>query len=55
MAYEDHMVPRLRELLKEHGVRGYSGKGTAELLAVLQASDPTPSPQPQTWEPHPTR
>ena len=45
------MVPRLGELLKERGVRSYSGKRKAELLAMLQASDP----QPQTWEPHPTR
>ena len=41
--------------MKEHGVRGYSGKRKAEILTMLQASDLPPSPQPQTWEPHPTR
>ena len=68
MEYEDHVVPRLREILRERGVRGYSGKKKAELIAMLRASDPQPpsraSPQPQTWKPtrpqctrppHPTR
>ena len=59
MAYENHMVSRLRELLKECEVRGYSGKRKAELIAVLQAGNPPTSPHPQTWEPkkppHPTK
>ena len=50
-----YSVPILKRLVKEHGVRGYSGKRKAELIAMLQASDPPPAPQPQTWEPHPTR
>ena len=32
------MVPRLRELLKEWGVRGYSRKIKAELTAMLKAT-----------------
>ena len=59
MAYADHTVSRLRKLLKEHGVRGYFEKRKAELIAMLQASDPPSSQQPQTWETtrssHPTR
>ena len=41
-----YTVSILKQLLKEHGVRGYSGQRKAELIAMLQASDP----QPQTWE-----
>ena len=51
MAYENHTVPRLRELLTEKEVWGYSGKKKAELIAMLGASDTQPSPQPQTFEP----
>ena len=53
------MVPRLRELLKEQGKRGYSRKRKAELIAILRASDsrtpghskPQPPPQLETFEP----
>ena len=59
MEHGDHMVPRLRELLKERGVRGYSRKRKAELIEMLRASDsrppglskPQPPPQLHTWEP----
>ena len=56
MEYEGHMVPRLTELLKERGVRGYSGKRKAELIRMLRDSDSRlpgcsePQP-PSTWEP----
>ena len=40
-----YTIPILKQLLKERGVRGYAGKREAELIAMLQASDP----QPQTW------
>ena len=42
-----YTVPILKCLLKECGVRGYSGKRKAELIGMLQASN---SPLP-----HPTR
>ena len=51
MAYENDMVPRLRELLTEKEVWGYSRKKKAELIVMLGASDTQPSPQPQTSEP----
>ena len=35
MEHGDHMVPRLRELLKEQGVRGYSRKKKAKLIVML--------------------
>ena len=50
MEYGDHTVPRLRELLKEQGVSGYSRKRKAELIMMLRANDST-APQLQTWEP----
>ena len=40
MEYEDHMVPRLKKLLRERGVKGYSRKKKAELIAMLRASNP---------------
>ena len=53
------MVPGLKELLKEQGVRGYSRKRKAKLITILRDSDSRlpghselqPSPQLQTWEP----
>ena len=53
MEYGDHTVPRLRELLKEWGVRGYSRKRKAELIAILRATEPQPPPptRPRTYEP----
>ena len=42
-----YTVPILKQLLKEHGVRAYSGKRKAELIAILQASNP----QSQTLNP----
>ena len=41
----------LKRLLRDSGVRGYSGERKAELIKLLQGSDP----QPQTWKPHPTK
>ena len=37
-----YTVPILKRLLKEHGVRDYSGKIKAELIVMLQASKPHP-------------
>ena len=51
MEQEGYMVPRLRELLKEWGVRGYSRKRRGELLENLQVSELQPAPPPLTWEP----
>ena len=48
-----YTVPILKQLLKECGIGGYSGKRKAELITMLQASNTPPSPQPQTWEPSP--
>ena len=50
MEYGDHTVPRLIELLKEWGVRGYSRKREAELTVMLRDSNSRPpgcnKPQP---------
>ena len=37
-----YTVPILKRLLKERRVRGHSGKRKAELIAMLQDSDPPP-------------
>ena len=36
----EYTVPILKQLLKEYGVRVYSGKSKAELIAMLQDSNP---------------
>ena len=58
MEYGDYMIPRLKELLKQRRVRGYSRKRKAELIPMLRDSDSRPSglsdPQPALWLPPPT-
>ena len=59
MEYKGHMIPGLRELPREWGVRGYLGKRKAELITMLRDCDsrppgcgePQPPPQLQSWEP----
>ena len=40
MAYVDFTVDRLKNLLRERGIRGYSGKKKAELIAMLEQHTP---------------
>ena len=47
MEYDQWTVPRLRDILKERGVRGYLRQRKAWLIAILRATDPQP---PSTWE-----
>ena len=36
MAYTNLTVDKLKDLLRERGIRGYSGKRKAELIAMLE-------------------
>ena len=42
MEGENEMVPRLGELLRERGVRGYTKRKKAKLIVMLRDSDPEP-------------
>ena len=58
MEFGDHTVPRLRELSKERGVKGYSRKRKAKLIANLGANKtsvqcPTPMARAQPTRPPP--
>ena len=52
MEDENDMVPRLRELLRERGVRGYTKKKKAKLILMLRHSDPEPPLQASPWALH---
>ena len=41
MDYSDLTVPQLKDILKEYGVHGYSGKRRDELIAMLEAVIPS--------------
>ena len=43
-------VTELKDLAKNRGLRNYSRKRKAELVALLQ-NNPPPAPQMSTWEP----
>ena len=50
MEYNNWMIPGLRDILKERGVRDYSRKRKAELIEMLWASEP-PTMRPSAWKP----
>ena len=68
---EELTIPDLKQILRDHGVRGYSWKRKAELIEMVHATatawaQPSDHPPPDspTWEPmrhqhpkppHPTR
>ena len=54
MEYENIKVPELKALARDRGLRNYSRMRKAELVALLQNTDPLPSqraPEGATWEP----
>ena len=47
MAYTNLTVDKLKDLLRERGIRGYSGKNKAELLMMVEQAGIIPPTPPQ--------
>ena len=52
MEGENEMVPRLRELLRERGVRVYTKRKKAKLIVMLRDNDPETPLQASPWALH---